>query len=162
MRPGVICVAILIPLLLLFLPQDILITLYKMLGFILYGLMQRIRIASLEQNDNHDNEILSFFYYQPSSFDIIDKYFVIPSGANLVRDKICPGVCFSAICMAIFRVYDEYNRVSLNYHRVFVPYLRTVSFRNISYHSHFTMQSGNAQDYPTSKNPEVVLCHFFY
>uniref|UniRef100_K1RG99 Uncharacterized protein n=1 Tax=Magallana gigas TaxID=29159 RepID=K1RG99_MAGGI len=37
LRPGVICVAILIPLLLLFLPQDILITLYKMLGFILYG-----------------------------------------------------------------------------------------------------------------------------
>lgn len=71
MRPGVICVAILIPLLLLFLPQDILITLYKMLGFILYGLMQRIRIDSLEQNDNHDNGILSFFYYQPSSFDIV-------------------------------------------------------------------------------------------
>lgn len=42
-----------------------------MLGFILYGLMQRIRIDSLEQNDNHDNGILSFFYYQPSSFDII-------------------------------------------------------------------------------------------
>lgn len=24
------------------------------------------------------------------------------------------------------------------------------------------MQSGNAQDYPTSKNPRVVLCHYFY
>lgn len=71
MRPGVIFVAILIPLLLLFLPQDILITLYKMLGFILYGLMQRIRIDSLEQSDNHDNGILSFFYYQPISFDIV-------------------------------------------------------------------------------------------
>lgn len=42
-----------------------------MLGFILYGLMQRIRIDYLEQNDNHDNGILSFFYYQPSSFDIV-------------------------------------------------------------------------------------------
>lgn len=53
--------------------------------------------------------------------------------------------------MAIFRVSDEYNKVSLNYHGVFVLYLRTVSFRNISYYSHSTMQSGNAQDYPTSK-----------
>lgn len=42
-----------------------------MLGFILYGLMQRIRIDSLEQSDNHDNGILSFFYYQPISFDIV-------------------------------------------------------------------------------------------
>lgn len=62
-KPGVISVAILIPLLFLFLPQDILITLYKMVGCILYVLMQRSRISSLEHYDNHDYGMFSFFYY---------------------------------------------------------------------------------------------------
>lgn len=63
LNPGVIDVVILIPLLALFLPQDILITLYKMLGCILYVLMQKIRITSLEHYDNHDYGMFSFFYY---------------------------------------------------------------------------------------------------
>lgn len=126
MRPGVICVAILIPLLLLFLPQDILITLYKMLGFILYGLMQRIRIASLEQNDNHDNEILSFFYYQPSSFDIVFLH-ALTSILLSPLGLILFGIKFALVSVFLpFVCYDEYNRVSLNYHRVFVPFISQI------------------------------------
>lgn len=162
MRPGVICVAILIPLLLLFLPQDILITLYKMLGFILYGLMQRIRIASLEQNDNHDNGILSFFYYQPSSFDIVFLH-VLTSILLSPLGLILFGIKFAlvSVFLPFVWLFLGFTTNTIGYLLIITEYL-FLSFRKFSYHSHFTMQSGNAQDYPTSKNPEVVLCHFFY